>query len=125
MKATLRFLVVPLFALVAVACGSPQQVKSDAGSSGAGVSAAAAAAPAPTTTVPPKAKTTALADLDVVGGSAPTSSGTVKINGAVMDDTIYGWACSVPVLNYDLNRGYTTLTGHRRGGRRLRRHRHR
>ncbi len=109
MKATLRFLVVPLFALVVVACGNPQQVKSDVGSSGAGVSAAASAA-ATTTTVVAKPKTTALADIGVVAGTAPTTSGTVKINGAVLDDTVYGWACSQPVLNYDLNRGYVSLT---------------
>jgi hypothetical protein len=109
MKATLRFLVVPLFALVAVACGSPQQVKSDAGSS-AGVSASAAGAAATTTTAPPTAKTTALADLDQVAGSDPAPSGTVKINGAVLDDTIYGWACGPSTINYDLNRSYTSLT---------------
>jgi hypothetical protein len=111
MKATLRFLVVPLFALVAVACGNPQQVKSDAGSSGAGVSAAAAASTTTTsTTLPASTKTTALKDLDVVAGSAPVSSGTIKINGTVTDDTVYGWACTQPTLNYDLNRAYTTLT---------------
>jgi hypothetical protein len=112
MKSTLRFLVVPLIALVAVACGNPQQVKSDAGSSGAGVSAAAAASTTTTTstTLPASTKTTALADLDVVAGSPPVSSGTIKINGAVTDDTIYGWACTQPTLNYDLNRAYTTLT---------------
>jgi hypothetical protein len=112
MKATLRFLVVPLIALVAVACGNPQQVKSDAGSSGAGVSAAAAATSTTTTTtaVPVKAKTTALADVPIVAGSVPVQSGTIKINGAITDDSIFGWACTNPVLNYDLNRAYTTLT---------------
>jgi hypothetical protein len=111
MKATLRFLVVPLIALVAVACGNPQQVKSDAGASGAGVSAAAAAATTTTTTnVPVKVKTTALADVPIVAGSVPTQSGTIKLNGVVTNDSIFGWACTNPVLNYDLNRAYTTLT---------------
>jgi NPCBM/NEW2 domain len=110
MKATLRFLVVPLFALVAVACGNPQQVKSDVGSSGTGVSAAAAAATTTTTPAPTKAKTTALGDLDEVAGSDIAPSGTVKINGAVLDDSIYGWACGPSTLNFDLNRAYTTLT---------------
>jgi hypothetical protein len=111
MKASLRFLVVPLIALVAVACGNPQQVKSDAGSSGAGVSAAAApTTTTTTTTVAPSVKTTALADLGLAGGGPPAQSGSLKINGVVTDDTLYGWACRQPVLNYDLNRAYTTLT---------------
>jgi hypothetical protein len=109
MKATLRFLVVPLFALVAVACGSPQQVKSDAGASGVGVSAAAKP-PASTTTEPPKPKTTALSDVTLTSGSAPFQSGTIKVNGQLLDDSVYGWACNQPVLNFDLNRAYTTLT---------------